>query len=227
MFLVLSSMMVLDVCAESFADFFVNFFYDTNNQAKKVLYPITTPSNYTRVKSGWQTITLKDKNKIALLYSDSLDAITTYPSLKPVVIDLKNKSGQAYTFSTVGKSWLLTNITSSPSSSFTDTEFMTFLERFCGDKDFQKKRVIFPLKEVLVSGEDKTSEVSSRLFMPQNWMHIDFFASFQQMSWFRTGEDSSANRQILVYENGKKSVLYNFIRIRNNWFLIEVNRYKN
>lgn len=224
--MVLLSLLVAEVaCAESFADFFVNFFYDTNSQANKVRYPISTPATHTRAKSGWQTISLKNKNKVAVLYSDSLDAITTYTYLNPVVVDIRNRSGHTYTFVPVAKSWMLSKVSSSPTSSFADKDFMTFLEHFCGDKDFQKKRVIFPLKEVSIDAAG--NETSSRLHMPQNWMHIDYFSAFQQLCWFRTGEDDSPNRQILIYENGEKSLLYNFIRIRNNWFLIEMNRYKN
>ena len=223
--LLLSSLMVADACAESFADSFVNFFYNTNNQAERVKFPVKTPSTTVKGKKDWQTVALRDKNNIAILYSDSLDAITKRDNIIPVVLDLKNKSCQVFTFIPSGKDWLLSKFSSTQSTSFVDSDFMSFLRLFCSDKDFQKKRVIFPLKEVTIDAMGK--EESSKLYMPQNWMHLDYFSVFSQFCWFRHGEKESPNRQILVYESGQKSVLYNFIRIRDNWFLIEMNRYKN
>lgn len=217
--------MVADACAESFADSFVNFFYNTNNQAERVKFPVKTPSTTVKGKKDWQTVALRDKNNIAILYADSLDAIASRDHVIPVVLDLKNNTSQVLTFVPSGKGWMLSKYTSSPGISFADHDFMSFLKNFCGDKDFQKKRVIFPLKEVTIDAMGK--EESSKLYMPQNWMHLDYFSVFSQLCWFRHGEKESPNRQILVYERGQKSVLYNFIRIRDNWFLIEMNRYKN
>lgn len=217
--------MVADACAESFADSFVDFFYNTNNQAERVKFPVKTPSTTVKGKKDWQTVALRDKNNIAILYADSLDAIASRDQVIPVVLDLKNNTSQVLTFVPSGKGWMLSKYTSSPGISFADHDFMSFLKKFCGDKDFQKKRVIFPLKEVTIDAMGK--EESSKLYMPQNWMHLDYFSVFSQFCWFRHGEKESPNRQILVYERGQKSVLYNFIRIRDNWFLIEMNRYKN
>ena len=63
--LLIFSLLTLENCfSEQFSKFFVDFFVDTKTQADKVAYPYLSNGNRTLVKSGWQTINLKNKNRI-------------------------------------------------------------------------------------------------------------------------------------------------------------------
>ena len=92
---------------------------------------------------------------------------------------------------------------------------------------FQKKNIIFPLPEktVQISADRKETQSGSKLHMPRTWAPVGFIGQTTQIcSFVQTGEDAN-NRRIVIFENGEKSLSYNFISIRGNWFLIEIERY--
>ena len=226
--LLIISLLTLENClAEQFSKFFVDFFVDTKTQADKVTYPYFYNGDRTLVKSGWQPINLKNKNRIVIVCADSLESVTKEDAVDVIVTNGANLSGVKHHFSKQGQAWKLNNSRGIPSTEYADKGFMTFIERFSTDVDFQKKNIIFPLPEktVQISADRKETQSGSKLHMPRTWAPVGFIGQTTQIcSFVQTGEDAN-NRRIVIFENGEKSLSYNFISIRGNWFLIEIERY--
>lgn len=223
------SLITLENClAEQFSKFFVDFFVDTKTQAEKVTYPYFSNADRTLTKSGWQTINLKNKNRIVIVCADSLEAVTKDENVDVIITNGSKTSGSKHSFSKQqNKSWKLNNSKSSSSTEYPDKSFMSFIERFSTDIDFQKKTIIFPLPEktVQISADGKENQTSSKLHMPRTWAPVGFIGQTTQIcSFVQKGEEAN-NRRIVIFENGGKSISYNFISIRGNWFLIEIERY--
>lgn len=226
--LLIISLLTLENClAEQFSKFFVDFFVDTKTQADKVTYPYFYNGDRTLVKSGWQPINLKNKNRIVIVCADSLESVTKEDAVDVIVTNGANLNGVKHHFSKQGQAWKLNNSRGIPSTEYADKGFMTFIERFSTDVDFQKKNIIFPLPEktVQISVDRKETQSGSKLHMPRTWAPVGFIGQTTQIcSFVQTGEDAN-NRRIVIFENGEKSLSYNFISIRGNWFLIEIERY--
>lgn len=226
--LLIISLLTLENClAEQFSKFFVDFFVDTKTQADKVTYPYFYNGDRTLVKSGWQPINLKNKNRIVIVCADSLESVTKEDAVDVIVTNGANLNGVKHHFSKQGQAWKLNNSRGIPSTEYADKGFMTFIERFSTDVDFQKKNIIFPLPEktVQISADRKETQSGSKLHMPRTWAPVGFIGQTTQIcSFVQTGEDAN-NRRIVIFENGEKSLSYNFINIRGNWFLIEIERY--
>ncbi|MBO7443011.1 MAG: DUF4348 domain-containing protein [Paludibacteraceae bacterium] len=226
--LLIISLLTLENClAEQFSKFFVDFFVDTKTQADKVTYPYFYNGDRTLVKSGWQPINLKNKNRIVIVCADSLESVTKEDAVDVAITNGVNLSGVKHHFSKQGQAWKLNNSRGIPSTEYADKGFMTFIERFSTDVDFQKKNIIFPLPEktVQISADGKETQSGSKLHMPRTWAPVGFIGQTTQIcSFVQTGEDAN-NRRIVIFENGEKSLSYNFISIRGNWFLIEIERY--
>lgn len=226
--LLIISLLTLENClAEQFSKFFVDFFVDTKAQADKVTYPYFYNGDRTLVKSGWQALNLKNKNRIVIVCADSLESVTKEDAVDVIVTNGANLNGVKHHFSKQGQAWKLNNSRGIPSTEYADKGFMTFIERFSTDVDFQKKNIIFPLPEktVQISADRKETQSGSKLHMPRTWAPVGFIGQTTQIcSFVQTGEDAN-NRRIVIFENGEKSLSYNFISIRGNWFLIEIERY--
>lgn len=226
--LLIISLLTLENClAEQFSKFFVDFFVDTKTQADKVTYPYFYNGDRTLVKSGWQVLNLKNKNRIVIVCADSLESVTKEDAVDVAITNGANLNGVKHHFSKQGKAWKLNNSRGIPSTEYADKGFMTFIERFSTDVDFQKKNIIFPLPEktVQISADRKETQSGSKLHMPRTWAPVGFIGQTTQIcSFVQTGEDAN-NRRIVIFENGEKSLSYNFINIRGNWFLIEIERY--
>lgn len=226
--LLIISLLTLENClAEQFSKFFVDFFVDTKTQADKVTYPYFYNGDRTLVKSGWQALNLKNKNRIVIVCADSLESVTKEDAVDVAITNGVNLSGVKHHFSKQGQAWKLNNSRGIPSTEYADKGFMTFIERFSTDVDFQKKNIIFPLPEktVQISADRKETQSGSKLHMPRTWAPVGFIGQTTQIcSFVQTGEDAN-NRRIVIFENGEKSLSYNFINIRGNWFLIEIERY--
>lgn len=226
--LLIISLLTLENClAEQFSKFFVDFFVDTKTQADKVTYPYFYNGDRTLVKSGWQALNLKNKNRIVIVCADSLESVTKEDAVDVIVTNGANLNGVKHHFSKQGQAWKLNNSRGIPSTEYADKGFMTFIERFSTDVDFQKKNIIFPLPEktVQISADRKETQSGSKLHMPRTWAPVGFIGQTTQIcSFVQTGEDAN-NRRIVIFENGEKSLSYNFINIRGNWFLIEIERY--
>lgn len=226
--LLIISLLTLENClAEQFSKFFVDFFVDTKTQADKVTYPYFYNGDRTLVKSGWQPINLKNKNRIVIVCADSLESVTKEDAVDVIVTNGANLNGVKHHFSKQGQAWKINNSRGIPSTEYADKGFMTFIERFSTDVDFQKKNIIFPLPEktVQISADRKETQSGSKLHMPRTWAPVGFIGQTTQIcSFVQTGEDAN-NRRIVIFENGEKSLSYNFINIRGNWFLIEIERY--
>ena len=83
--LLIISLLTLENClAEQFSKFFVDFFVDTKTQADKVTYPYFYNGDRTLVKSGWQTLNLKNKNRIVIVCADSLESVTKEDAARTV-----------------------------------------------------------------------------------------------------------------------------------------------
>lgn len=226
--LLIISILTLENClAEQFSKFFVDFFVDTKTQADKVTYPYFHNGDRTLVKSGWQPINLKNKNRIVIVCVDSLESVTKEDAIDVTITNGAKLSGVKHTFSRQGHTWKLNNSRGVSSTEYSDKSFMTFIERFSTDVDFQKKNIIFPLPEktVQISADGKETQTGSKLHMPRTWAPVGFIGQTTQIcSFVQPGEDAN-NRRIVIFENGEKSLSYNFINIRSNWFLIEIERY--
>lgn len=226
--LLIISLLTLENClSEQFSKFFVDFFVDTKTQADKVTYPYFYNGDRTLVKSGWQALNLKNKNRIVIVCADSLESVTKEDAVDVIVTNGANLNGVKHHFSKQGQAWKLNNSRGIPSTEYADKGFMTFIERFSTDVDFQKKNIIFPLPEktVQISADRKETQSGSKLHMPRTWAPVGFIGQTTQIcSFVQTGEDAN-NRRIVIFENGEKSLSYNFISIRGNWFLIEIERY--
>jgi len=226
--LLIISLLTLENClAEQFSKFFVDFFVDTKTQADKVTYPYFYNGDRTLVKSGWQALNLKNKNRIVIVCADSLESVTKEDAVDVAITNGANLNGVKHHFSKQGQAWKLNNSRGIPSTEYADKGFMTFIERFSTDVDFQKKNIIFPLPEktVQISADRKETQSGSKLHMPRTWAPVGFIGQTTQIcSFVQTGEDAN-NRRIVIFENGVKSLSYNFINIRGNWFLIEIERY--
>lgn len=226
--LLIISLLTLENClAEQFSKFFVDFFVDTKTQADKVTYPYFYNGDRTLVKSGWQALNLKNKNRIVIVCADSLESVTKEDAVDVAITNGANLNGVKHHFSKQGQTWKLNNSRGIPSTEYADKGFMTFIERFSTDVDFQKKNIIFPLPEktVQISADRKETQSGSKLHMPRTWAPVGFIGQTTQIcSFVQTGEDAN-NRRIVIFENGEKSLSYNFISIRGNWFLIEIERY--
>ncbi|MDO4525085.1 MAG: DUF4348 domain-containing protein [Bacteroidales bacterium] len=226
--LLIISLLTLENClAEQFSKFFVDFFVDTKTQADKVTYPYFYNGDRTLVKSGWQALNLKNKNRIVIVCADSLESVTKEDAVDVAITNGANLNGVKHHFSKQGQAWKLNNSRGIPSTEYADKGFMTFIERFSTDVDFQKKNIIFPLPEktVQISADRKETQSGSKLHMPRTWAPVGFIGQTTQIcSFVQTGEDAN-NRRIVIFENGEKSLSYNFINIRGNWFLIEIERY--
>ena len=226
--LLIISLLTLENClAEQFSKFFVDFFVDTKTQADKVTYPYFYNGDRTLVKSGWQALNLKNKNRIVIVCADSLESVTKEDAVDVAITNGANLNGVKHHFSKQGQAWKLNNSRGIPSTEYADKGFMTFIERFSTDVDFQKKNIIFPLPEktVQISADWKETQSGSKLHMPRTWAPVGFIGQTTQIcSFVQTGEDAN-NRRIVIFENGEKSLSYNFINIRGNWFLIEIERY--
>lgn len=226
--LLIFSLLTLENCfSEQFSKFFVDFFEDSKTQADKVIYPYFSGGDKTLVKSGWQTINLKNKNRIVIVCADSLESVAKEDAVDVTITNGALQSGTKYIFSKQGNDWKLKNSRSTTSSEYADKNFMTFIERFSTDVDFQKKNIIFPLPEKTIAtlADGKSSQIGSKLHMPRTWAPVGFIGKTTQIcSFVQTGEDAN-NRRIEIFENGDRSICYNFISIRGNWFLIEIERY--
>lgn len=226
--LLIISLLTLENClAEQFSKFFVDFFVDTKTQADKVTYPYFYNGDRTLVKSGWQALNLKNKNRIVIVCADSLESVTKEDAVDVAITNGANLNGVKHHFSKQGQAWKLNNSRGIPSTEYADKGFTTFIERFSTDVDFQKKNIIFPLPEktVQISADRKETQSGSKLHMPRTWAPVGFIGQTTQIcSFVQTGEDAN-NRRIVIFENGEKSLSYNFISIRGNWFLIEIERY--
>lgn len=226
--LLIFSILTLENClAEQFSKFFVDFFVDTKTQADKVTYPYFHNGDRTLVKSGWQPINLKNKNRIVIVCVDSLESVTKEDAIDVTITNGAKLSGVKHIFSKQGHTWKLNNSKNISSTDYTDKSFMTFIERFSTDVDYQKKNIIFPLPEktVQISADGKESQTGSKLHMPRTWAPVGFIGQTTQIcSFVQPGEDAN-NRRIVIFENGEKSLSYNFINIRSNWFLIEIEKY--
>ena len=226
--LLIISLLTLENClAEQFSKFFVDFFVDTKTQADKVTYPYFYNGDRTLVKSGWQALNLKNKNRIVIVCADSLESVTKEDAVDVAITNGANLNGVKHHFSKQGQAWKLNNSRGIPSTEYADKGFMTFIERFSTDVDFQKKNIIFPLPEktVQILADRKETQSGSKLHMPRTWAPVGFIGQTTQIcSFVQTGEDAN-NRRIVIFENGEKSLSYNFISIRGNWFLIEIERY--
>ena len=226
--LLIISLLTLENClAEQFSKFFVDFFVDTKTQADKVTYPYFYNGDRTLVKSGWQVLNLKNKNRIVIVCADSLESVTKEDAVDVAITNGANLNGVKHHFSKQGQAWKLNNSRGIPSTEYADKGFMTFIERFSTDVDFQKKNIIFPLPEktVQISADGKETQSGNKLHMPRTWAPVGFIGQTTQIcSFVQTGEDAN-NRRIVIFENGEKSLSYNFINIRGNWFLIEIERY--
>ncbi|MBQ0156312.1 MAG: DUF4348 domain-containing protein [Bacteroidales bacterium] len=205
----------------------MDFFVDTKSQADKVAYPYFSNSNRTLVASGWQTINLKNKNRIVVICADSLESVAKEDNVDVTITNGAKLNGTRHVFSKQGKNWKLNNSRAITANEYTDKSFMEFLERFSTDVEYQKKTIIFPLPEktIQVSADNKETQTASKLHMPRTWAPVGFIGQTTQIcSFVQTGEDAN-NRRIITFENGVKSTSYNFISIRGNWFLIEIERY--
>ncbi len=222
------SMLTLENCfSEQFSKFFVDFFLDTKTQAEKVTYPYFNGGDRTLTKSGWQTINLKNKNKMVIVCADSLESVAKEDNVEVAITNGSKQSGIKHIFSKQSKVWKLNNSRGFSSTEYADKSFMTFIERFSSDVEFQKKTIIFPLPEktIQISADNKETQIASKLHMPRTWAPVGFIGQTTQIcSFIQTGEDAN-NRRIVIFENGVKSLSYNFISIRGNWFLIEIERY--
>lgn len=226
--LLIFSLLTLENCfSEQFSKFFVDFFVDTKTQADKVIYPYFYGGDRTLVKSGWQTLTLRNKNRIVIVCADSLEAVSKEDNVEVVLTSGSKLNGTKHLFTKQGQTWKLNNSRGVYASEYTDKSFMTFLERFSTDVEFQKKTIIFPLPEktMQISADGKETQTASKLHMPRTWAPVGFISQTAQICNFvQPGEDAN-NRRIVIFENGKKSLSYNFISIRGNWFLIEIEKF--
>lgn len=226
--LLIISLLTLETClAEQFSKFFVDFFVDTKTQADKVAYPYFYNGDRTLVKSGWQALNLKNKNRIVIVCADSLESVSKEDAIDVSITNGSNFNGTRHLFNKHGKTWKLNNSHAISSTEYADKGFMTFIERFSTDVDFQKKNIIFPLPEktVLITADRKEKQSGNKLHMPRTWAPVGFIGQTTQIcSFVQMGEDAN-NRRIVIFENGEKSLSYNFINIRGNWFLIEIERY--
>ncbi len=205
----------------------MDFFVDTKTQADKVAYPYSNGTNKVPTRSGWQTLNLKNKNRIVIVCADSLEAVSKEDNVDVAITTGSKLNGTKYVFSKQGQTWKLNNSRGLFASEYVDKPFMAFIEKFSTDVDFQKKTIIFPLPEktLQISAEGKETQTASKLHMPRTWAPVGFIGQTAQICNFvQTGEDAN-NRRIVIFENGQKSLSYNFINIRGNWFLIEIERY--
>lgn len=226
--LLIFSLLTLENCfSEQFSKFFVDFFLDTKSQADKVIYPYFNNGDRTLVKSGWQTLNLKNKNRIVVVCADSLESVAKDDNIDVTVTNGVKLAGTRHSFVKQGSSWKLKNSKGNYATEYADKSFMTFIERFSTDVDFQKKTIIFPLPEktVQISADGKETQSGSKLHMPRTWAPVGFIGQTTQIcSFIQNGEDAN-NRRIVIFENGVKNLSYNFISIRGNWFLIEIEKY--
>lgn len=227
--LLIFSLLTLENCfSEQFSKFFVDFFVDTKTQADKVIYPYLSNTSKTTSKSGWQTINLKNKNRIVIVCADSLESVSKEDNVDVTITNGANLNGTRHAFSKQGKNWRISNSRTTGANEYVDKSFMSFIERFSTDVEFQKKNIIFPLPEktIQIAADEKETQISNKLHMPRTWAPVGFIGQTTQIcSFIQTGEDAN-NRRIITFENGFKSTSYNFISIRGNWFLIEIERYK-
>lgn len=226
--LLIFSLLTLENCfSEQFSKFFVDFFVDTKTQADKVAYPYFSNGDRTLVKSGWQPINLKNKNRIVIVCADSLESVSKEDNVEITVTTGSKLNGTKHTFSKQGQNWKLNNSKSTQSAEYPDKAFLAFIERFSTDVDFQKKTIIFPLPEktIQISANGKETQTASKLHMPRTWAPVGFIGQTTQICSFVQPEEDANNRRIVIFENGEKSLSYNFISIRGNWFLIEIEKF--
>ncbi len=226
--LLIFSLLTLENCfSEQFSKFFVDFFVDTKTQSEKVLYPYFFNAERTLTKSGWQTLHLKNKNRIMIVCADSLESVAKEDAVDVTITNGAKLNGVRHIFNKQKRSWKLFNSRNIQTSEYVDKSFIEFIERFSTDVDFQKKKIIFPLPEktVQLTADNKENQISSKLHMPRTWAPVGFISQMTPIcSFVQAGEDAN-NRRIVIFENGEKSISYNFINIRDNWFLIEIEKY--
>ena len=94
-------------------------------------------------------------------------------------------------------------------------EFVDFLAQFSINKEFQINHTIFPLPVTRPNPKEK-----KKLLLPRDWEHLSFAKIYPQIVFLHPDREAN-NRKIYIYQMGRLTQVFNFIRINKQWYLIE------
>ncbi|MGE5456822.1 MAG: DUF4348 domain-containing protein [Methanococcaceae archaeon] len=218
--------------AELVFDFYYRFTSDTGFQLQRIKFPVEIQidnENITVQKTDWihdnlfsnlqYTTQIADFNKSGFDYNadygDKSIFSWIYPSLN------KRKD---YYFIREKNRWYLSRIIISKMNNEDPENFISFLQRFMNDPEFQIKRTKFPFKVTTWTGSEEESRDTTYFQELSEWSFFSLYNGLDSLTNFVNDwdpgikENDKLNLFVGGMENGI-SVTYNFEKIDNSWIL--------
>lgn len=207
--------------AQSFTTFFSDFVRYPDVQYQNVRFPLPTENGVLKSKNNYIPLRLTNKQIVPIVCVDSLNSVSIKKEVQVSVVNILKNTSATYSFERSATGWRLMTQNKGIAC---DDGFVDFLKAYSQDEAFQKKRTIFPFPYRKCKNRDCKGE--AKLLMPREWEIFDFTTLYPTICLFCSSDNSSvSNRRLIVLKNNEPSILFNFIRINNKWYLIEIEEY--
>lgn len=209
----------------SFMNFFEKFMYDETFQKTRIDFPIFIDKELISDSASWKhrpffttTYAIPILNDDTLTYFDK-DIDTEVVTMS--IIDIYQSQSTDYFFNKTSGQWLLTGVSTSPSSKLEKDDFFTFLKDFSQDSLFQVSHVQFPLPYQYTEAALDYEMVDDTL-SPQDWEHFPVIEKGQMLLALDVMDSEKKCRDIFF--RGVENGIYihcTFRKIQQKWLLVD------
>lgn len=213
---------VQTVSATDFSAFLIDFFSNPANQSSKVSYPYTYQSSKVNNARAFKPVNHPTNGLVAVVCADSIKGASKGLSNKNIaLLKLSSRSGSSFTFVPQKSQWKLKSGSMMNAKNCADSSFVSFLISYSQNNEYQMRHTVFPLPQLAMAGGKETSR---KLQMPRDWNYVNFLTLCPELLLFENS-GTATNRRLYFYRHGRLAQIYIFIKLRNQWMLIEVENY--
>lgn len=213
--IIMSVLLAQNILGQEFSSFYIDFMLRPEQQGSKVKFPLRVGESTIRNSRSYKPFLLTNPNDFMIVCSDSLNYSVSTNESWTALYSYHTKQLIKQQFIKSGKQWKLSQYKTEPYSTMYQKEFVDFLAQFSINKEFQINHTIFPLPVTRPNPKEK-----KKLLLPRDWEHLSFAKIYPQIVFLHPDREAN-NRKIYIYQMGRLTQVFNFIRINKQWYLIE------
>ncbi|MEE0911339.1 MAG: hypothetical protein U0L67_02700 [Paludibacteraceae bacterium] len=213
--IIMSVLLAQNILGQEFSSFYIDFMLRPEQQESKVKFPLRVGESTIRNSRSYKPFLLTNPNDFMIVCSDSLSHSVSTEESWAALYSYHTKQLIKQQFIKSGKQWKLSQYKTEPYSTMYQKEFIDFLAQFSINNNFQINHTIFPLPVTRPNPKEK-----KKLLLPRDWVHLNFAKQYPQIIFLHPDREVN-NRKIYIFQKGRLTQVFNFIRINKQWYLIE------
>ncbi len=213
--ILISMLLVHNLWGQEFSSFYLDFLLHPAEQVDKVKFPLNISGTTIRNARSYKPFYLENQGDFIIVCSDSLNHKVSDSENWAASYSFASKQMTKFQFLKLNNGWKLTQHKLESYSTLYQKEFIDFLAQFSINNNFQINHTIFPLPVTRPNPKEK-----KKLLLPRDWEHLNFAKQYPQIIFLHPDREVN-NRKIYIYQKGRLTQVFNFIRINKQWYLIE------